>query len=58
MINIGEPKNGFSIPFLGLTIYIGQYEFTLFQVSKKATKKILLPAELVIRESCKPFAGG
>jgi len=30
----------------------------LIGLSKKAIKKILLPAELVIRESCKPFAGG
>lgn len=30
----------------------------LIGLSKKAIKKILLPAELVIRESCKPFTGG
>jgi len=30
----------------------------LMGLSKKAVKKILLPAELIIRESCKPFAGG
>jgi len=30
----------------------------LIGLSKKATKKILLPAELIIRESCKPFIGG
>ncbi|MDP2927237.1 MAG: LacI family DNA-binding transcriptional regulator [Candidatus Omnitrophota bacterium] len=30
----------------------------LIGLSKKEIKKILLPAELVIRESCKPFAGG
>ena len=30
----------------------------LIGLSKKSIKKILLPAELVIRESCKPFAGG
>jgi len=30
----------------------------LMGLSKKAIKKILLPAELIIRESCKPFAGG
>ena len=30
----------------------------LIGLNKKAIKKILLPAELVIRESCKPFAGG
>jgi len=30
----------------------------LIALKKNAPKKILLPAELVIRESCKPFAGG
>jgi DNA-binding LacI/PurR family transcriptional regulator len=30
----------------------------LIGLSKKSTKKILLPAELIIRESCKPKAGG
>ena len=30
----------------------------LIGLNKKSIKKILLPAELVIRESCKPFAGG
>ena len=30
----------------------------LIALNKNAPKKILLPAELVIRESCKPFAGG
>ena len=30
----------------------------LMGLSKKAIKKILLPAELIIRESCKPFSGG
>jgi LacI family transcriptional regulator len=30
----------------------------LIGLSKKSIKKILLPAELVIRESCKPFSGG
>ncbi len=30
----------------------------LIGLSKKVTKKILLPAELVIRESCKPFVAG
>ena len=30
----------------------------LIALGKNAPKKILLPAELVIRESCKPFAGG
>ncbi|HNW39019.1 MAG TPA: LacI family DNA-binding transcriptional regulator [Candidatus Omnitrophota bacterium] len=30
----------------------------LIGLSKKSIKKILLPAELIIRESCKPFAGG
>jgi len=30
----------------------------LIGLSKKVIKKILLPAELVIRESCKPFSGG
>jgi DNA-binding LacI/PurR family transcriptional regulator len=30
----------------------------LMSLGKKAIKKILLPAELIIRESCKPFAGG
>lgn len=29
----------------------------LIGLSKKAIKKILLPAELIIRESCKPFTG-
>lgn len=30
----------------------------LMGLSKKSIKKILLPAELIIRESCKPFIGG
>ena len=30
----------------------------LIALKKNAPKKILLPAELVIRESCKPFSGG
>ena len=30
----------------------------LIALKKNAPKKIMLPAELVIRESCKPFAGG
>ncbi|MDD5505368.1 MAG: LacI family DNA-binding transcriptional regulator [Candidatus Omnitrophica bacterium] len=30
----------------------------LIALKKNAPKKILLPAELVIRESCKPFTGG
>jgi LacI family transcriptional regulator len=30
----------------------------LIVLNKNAAKKILLPTELVIRESCKPFAGG
>lgn len=30
----------------------------LMGLSKKAIKKILLPAELIVRESCKPFVGG
>ncbi|MCX5668783.1 MAG: LacI family DNA-binding transcriptional regulator [Candidatus Omnitrophica bacterium] len=30
----------------------------LIGLSKKVIKKILLPAELIIRESCKPFTGG
>jgi len=30
----------------------------LMGLSKKVIKKILLPAELIIRESCKPFIGG
>ncbi len=30
----------------------------LIALKKNAPRKILLPAELVIRESCKPFAGG
>jgi LacI family transcriptional regulator len=30
----------------------------LIVLNKNATKKILFPTELVIRESCKPFAGG
>jgi len=30
----------------------------LMGLSKKAIKKILLPTELIIRESCKPFIGG
>jgi LacI family transcriptional regulator len=30
----------------------------LVALNKNAPKKILLPAELVIRESCKPFTGG
>ena len=30
----------------------------LIGLNKKSVKKILLPAELIIRESCKPFAGG
>jgi len=30
----------------------------LMGLSKKAIKKILLPAELIIRESCKAFSGG
>ena len=30
----------------------------LIGLSKKVIKKILLPAELIIRESCKPFPGG
>jgi DNA-binding LacI/PurR family transcriptional regulator len=30
----------------------------LIILKKNASKKILLPAELIIRESCKPFAGG
>lgn len=30
----------------------------LIVLNKNAPKKILLPAELVIRESCKPFTGG
>ena len=31
---------------------------SLIGLSKKAIKKILLPVELIIRESCKPFTGG
>ncbi|MBU4252685.1 MAG: LacI family transcriptional regulator [Candidatus Omnitrophica bacterium] len=30
----------------------------LISLHKKVIKKILLPAELIIRESCKPFTGG
>jgi LacI family transcriptional regulator len=30
----------------------------LIGLKEKKTKKILLPAELIIRESCKPFTGG
>ena len=39
IITIGKAKSGFHISFFGLTIYIGNYEFTLFQLSKKATAK-------------------